>query len=134
MEITTYFDIYQYLQTLQLPNNLTTAQQKSFRRQTTHYFIRSNLLFRKNKVKPEEPLKVIKTTELEFILHNLHSDILAGHFEIEGTYNRAKTCYYWPSMYKTIADYVKTCDTCQRQGRPITHESLHPIPVENPYD
>ena len=57
---------------------------------------------------------MIKTTELENILHNLHSNILTGHFGVEATYNRARTHYYWPNLYKTIAEYIKSCNTCQR--------------------
>ena len=79
-------------------------------------------------------MKVIKSTELESILHNLHSNILSGHFGVEATYNRARSRYYWPNLYKTIAEYIKSCDTCQRQGKPIPHEELHPIQVGQPFD
>ena len=79
-------------------------------------------------------MKVIKSTELETILHNLHSNILSGHFGVETTYNRARSRYYWPGLYKSIAEYIKTCDTCQCQGAPKSHEELHPIQVGLPFD
>ena len=67
-------------------------------------------------------------------MYNLHENILSGHFEIEATYNRARSRYYWPNLYKTIAEYIKSCDTCQRQGAPVQHEEMHPIPVGKPFD
>ena len=63
-----------------------------------------------------------------------YSNILTGHFGIEATYNHARIRYYWPNLYKTIAEYIKSCDTCQRQGAPTPHEKLHPIQVEKLFD
>ena len=81
-----------------------------------------------------ESLKVIKTTELENILYNLHSNILIEYFEIEATYNHARIHYYWSNIYKTIAKYIKSCDTCQCQGASTPHEELYPIQVGKLFD
>ena len=94
MDLETYQQIYRYLITGDVPERWTTKQITTFKKQTTHYLIQNNLLFRRNNKNPTEPLKVIKITELENILHNLHSNILTGHFGIEATYNRARTRYY----------------------------------------
>jgi hypothetical protein len=134
MDLETYQQLYQYLSTGDVPEKWTNKQITTFKKQATHYLIQNNLLFRRNNKNPMEPLKVIKTTELENILHNLHSNILTGHFGIEATYNRARIRYYWPNLYKTIAEYIKSCDTCQRQGAPTPHEELHPIRVGEPFD
>jgi hypothetical protein len=134
MDITTYQQLYQYLKTGDVPKEWTKQQITTFKKQAIYYFTQNNLLFRRNIKNPTEPLKVIKTTELESILHNLHSNILSGHFGVEATYNRARSRYYWPNLYKTIAEYIKSCDTCQRQGAPIPHEELHPIQVGQLFD
>jgi Integrase zinc binding domain len=134
MDLEIYLQLYQYLNTGQLPNNMDIKQTTTFRKQATHYLIQNNILLRRNTKNPLEPLKVIKATELETTLHNLHSNILTGHFGIEATYNRARSRYYWPNMYKVIAEYIKSCDTCQRQEAPIPHEELHPIPIGKPFD
>ena len=114
MDLDTYQQIFQYLKTGEVPKEWTTKQITTFKKQTTYYLIQNNILFRHNIKNPTEPLKVIKTIELENILHNLHSNILSGHFGIEATYNHARTRYYWPKLYKTIVEYIKSCDTCQR--------------------
>ena len=134
MDLDTYQQIFQYLKTGEVPEEWTTKQITTFKKQTIHYLIQNNILFHRNIKNPTEPLKVIKTTELENILHNLHSNILSGHFGIEATYNRARTRYYWPKLYKTIVEYIKSCDTCQRQGTTMSHEELHPIQVEESFD
>jgi hypothetical protein len=134
MDLDNYQRLYQYLKTGKLPDNMDTKQMTTFKKQTTHYLIQNNILLRRNTKNPLEPLKVIKTTELETTLHNLHSNILTGHFGIEATYNRARSRYYWSNMYKVIAGYIKFCDTCQHQGTPIPHEELHPIPIGKPFD
>ena len=33
-------------------------------------------------------------------------------------------------MYKTIAEYIRSCDTCQWQGVPVQYEELYSIQVE----
>jgi hypothetical protein len=129
-----YQQLYKYLTSGDVPEELNQKQTTTFKKQATHYLIVNKLLHRRNTKTPSEPLKVIKTTELETTLHNLHSNILSGHFGIEGTYNRARSRYYWPNLYKSIAEYIKSCDTCQRQGAPIPHEELHPIQVGKPFD
>ena len=113
MDITTYYQFYQYLKLGDVPKEWTKQQIITFKKQSTHYFIQNNLLFRRNIKNPTEPLKVIKSTELELILYNLYSNILSGHFGIEATYNCARSRYYWPNLYKTIAEYIRSCDTCQ---------------------
>ena len=134
MDLDNYIQIYTYLSTGKLPLDLTAKELTSLKKQTTHCLTQHNILFRRNIKNPLEPLKVIKATELESILHNLHGNILTGHFGIEATYNRARSRYYWPNQYKSIAEYIKSCDTCQRQGAPVPHEELHPIPVGQPFD
>lgn len=134
MNLESYEQLYQYLETGKLPDKLDNKQRTTLRKQSTHYLIQNHQLFRRNTKNPLEPLRVIKENELESALHNLHSNILTGHFGIEATYNRARSRYYWPGLYKTIAEYIKSCDTCQRQGAPVPHEELHPIPIGKPFD
>lgn len=134
MDLETYQWLFQYLSDGTLPTHMDNKQRITLKKQATHYLIQSHQLFRRNIKNPIEPLRVIKTTELESVLHNLHENILSGHFGIEATYNRARSRYYWPNLYKTIAKYIKSCDTCQRQGAPVQHEEMHPIPIGKPFD
>ncbi|CAG8801901.1 7537_t:CDS:2, partial [Gigaspora margarita] len=73
-----------------LPLDLNQKQQKQFRKQAAHYCLQNSLLYRRNKRENKPPLKVIKENELEQVLYSLHTDIIAGHFGIESTYNKAR--------------------------------------------
>jgi Integrase zinc binding domain/Integrase core domain len=134
MDYDYYQQMLRYLNTLEISEFKDITQRKAFLKQSQYYLVQDKILFRKNRVDVREPLRVVKDIELQDILHNLHSNILAGHFGKDGTYNRAKTRYYWPKMYKTISEYVQNCDTCQRQGRPTNKEPLHPIKVGEPFE
>ena len=94
MNLDNYQQLMDYLTTGQLPQQLDIKQWTTLKRQVTHYLIQNHILFQRNTKTPTEPLRVIKATELESTLHNLHENILTGHFGIEVTYNRARSRYY----------------------------------------
>ncbi|GBB91668.1 hypothetical protein RclHR1_19010002 [Rhizophagus clarus] len=86
MDITEYSNILQYLETLQLPDLLRGNQKQAFKRKANRYIASEGLLYRKNKRRPSQLLRVIKHDEKEKILYNFHEDPLAGHFGFQGTY------------------------------------------------
>ena len=49
-------------------------------------------------------------------------------------YQKANCRYYWPKMYKTIENWIKTCNECQRQGGPVIKVPLYPIQIGQPFD
>jgi hypothetical protein len=134
MDLLEYNQLVNYLNTLQLPENLTVKEQQKFRNKVKHYFMKNQTLYRRNNRNPEQPLKVIKITEIEEILFNEHSAIHTGHFGIEVTYHRISQNYYWPNLYKDIENYIKACDVCQRKGKLRKNNSLHPIETKPPFE
>ncbi len=42
--------------------------------------------------------------------------------------------YYWPGMMKDVETYVKSCYQCQRRGKPQTHNEMHGIIAEAPFE
>ena len=48
------------------------------------------------------------------LLSKHHDDPFAGHFGVEKTLELIKRHYSWPGLAKEVAEYVKTCDICQR--------------------
>lgn len=44
-----------------------------------------------------------------------YHDSLAGeaHLGFDRTYRAIQMKYYWPKMYQNVADYIRSCDTCQ---------------------
>ncbi|GET62386.1 DDE-type integrase/transposase/recombinase [Rhizophagus irregularis DAOM 181602=DAOM 197198] len=52
---------------------------------------------------------------------------------MQRTYNRIKDGYYWKGMKKDVEAYVKSCNNCQRRGKPIGKHELNVIKVIEPF-
>ena len=130
MDLDAYYQLVQYLSDNSFPNNYSLRDRHALTRQSLHYIVRDGLLYKK----PEQnektfPKRVIKITEIETILFNLHADVTAGHFAFDGTYQRIATRYHWPMMRKDVKDYVDACDICQRNVGNKRMAPLHPIKI-----
>ena len=71
-----------------VPPNLTPSQQHVIQKQVQHYFVQNQQLYRRNHKHSTQPLLVIKTNEVESILHNIHNEPLGGHLARDITYNK----------------------------------------------
>ena len=112
MDFDTYFDILRYLETLELPDDLDSAQRRAFKRKAHYYVSIDGLLYKKNKESPTRPLRVLKKNELPTVLYNFHEDPLAGYFGFLETYRAISLRYFWPQMGNDIRSYVQSCDIC----------------------
>ncbi|POM70033.1 Reverse transcriptase [Phytophthora palmivora] len=77
------------------------------------------------RVDPGDPPRVIVPTDevLKYdILLEAHNSPMSGHLGREKTYQTVSQTFRWPRMYKWVAHYVKTCETCQRT-KPSGHAS-----------
>ena len=61
-----------------------------------------------------------------------HDDELAGHFGRDKTEVLLRRKYWWPTLAKDVAEWVKTCVICQtmkpRRHRPYSEAQALPIP------
>ncbi|GBB92557.1 hypothetical protein RclHR1_20220003 [Rhizophagus clarus] len=95
------------------------------------YELNNSKLYR---IKKDKRLLVIRRYEFEgllYMMHNYHE--LLAHFGINTTYEKIIEKYYWKGMRKDIEIYIKFCDRCQRRGKPIGRNELHPIEVKEPF-
>lgn len=59
---------------------------------------------------------VLIETDVEDIVRRFHNSTL-GHNGVDETMRKIKDAgYEWPGMRKDIADYIKACDCCQKNG------------------
>jgi putative transposase len=129
-----YYRIYNYLNQQQLPEDLIQAKEiKKFKNFSNHFYIKNNFLYKKDKRKNENLLRVIRRFEMEPVLYIMHTHSTAGHFSVDIMFNKIRDRYFWPRMYKDIREYVKTCDACQRREKATDNQRLHPIPVYSPF-
>ncbi|KAG2914048.1 hypothetical protein PC114_g8328 [Phytophthora cactorum] len=85
------------------------------------------------RVEPHEPPRVVvpNDEDLKFnILQEAHDAPSSGHLGREKTFLSVSQAFWWTHMYKWVARYVKTCETCQRV-KPAGHASapLQSLPV-----
>ena len=106
------------------------------------YFIKNGVLMRKWRppdVSTDDEWAfrfriIVPTSYRHEILSLAHDTPLSGHLGINKTLQKVTTHFYWPG----IAEFCKTCHTCQMVGKPnqvIPKELLKPIPAfEEPFD
>lgn len=67
--------------------------------------------------------QVIPSEHRDTIIYHNHSTPTAGHFGIFKTYHRIKQFYFWPGMYRDVANFVSRCETCLAHK----HQTQHTI-------
>ena len=67
------------------------------------------------------------------ILHDNHDSKIAGYFGIYKTLDRLKHNYHWHRMEEDVKDYVRACDTCQRDKPSLYRRYGQLEPLEVPY-
>ncbi|KAJ9525206.1 hypothetical protein QJQ45_020746, partial [Haematococcus lacustris] len=65
------------------------------------------------------------------LLHEAHDAHTAAHLGRAKTLERLQRHFYWPQMHKTVQEYVRTCDKCQRNKatNQLPPGLLQPLPI-----
>ena len=79
----------------------------------------------------------IPNTEFQIeILKWTHDYILSSHPGINACFQKVRQNFYWPRMYETIREYIKTCHLCQINKK--SPDELRPLmrfsPVHRPFE
>lgn len=133
MDLEVYNNLINYLLYHKYPANFSTSDKQKLARQATQYLVEQGQLLKKNKNNVDNPLRVITLQDRERILYDLHSSPLGGHFGLKKTIGKAIERYYWPNMGKEIKEYIESCDSCQRFGKPRKIQLTESIPVIRPF-
>ena len=133
MEFEQYNNIHNYLSHHQHPDHFNLQEKQRLEKQSTNYIVKNNFLYKNDKRKENNLLRVIRKHEMEPVLFMFHNDPTAAHFAVDAMFEKIRTRYYWPQMYEDIRTYVKSCDSCQRRGKNKRNQTLHPIPVNSPF-
>lgn len=69
--------------------------------------------------KTDEPRLYVPASDLRsLLLHEAHDCPISGHLGRDKTLERLARRFYWPQMDRTVQEYVRTCDACQRHKSP----------------
>ncbi|MBW0582249.1 hypothetical protein O181_121964 [Austropuccinia psidii MF-1] len=71
-------------------------------------------------------------TLIQTILHESHYSVASAHLSEDRTLERVKTCSWWPSWNKDVAEYCQTCDRCQKANRATRKKFGMMIQIKEP--
>ena len=65
------------------------------------------------------------------LLREFHDTPMGGHSGILRTYKRLSQQFYWPSMRRSVHQYVAACDVCQKAKAETMSPAglLQPLPI-----
>ena len=90
--------------------------------------VRRGTLFKEKK--PTQWRRVIQCPDHEDIIRSVHE---AGHMGIHSTTNKIKERYWWPGIKKHVAEFISTCDQCQREKKPQKAKDIYPMIASRPF-
>ncbi|RVW62086.1 hypothetical protein CK203_058942 [Vitis vinifera] len=119
-------DIISYLRTSTLPEE--PKQAHKIRVQAARFTLIEGHLYKQSFTGPY--LRCLNHSKALYVLAELHEGVCGNHSGGRSLAHKAHSQgYYWPTMKKDAAAYVRKCDKCQRHA-PIPHvpsETLKPI-------
>jgi hypothetical protein len=104
-----------YLATRKLPSHLSPHEKRKIIAWSANYSWVGHHIFH---TCPDLIIRrCVREDEVPDILRNFHDGPCGGHFSDKcTTYKVLHSGYYWPSIFKDAAKYVRSCDSCQRIG------------------
>nr|GEV82714.1 reverse transcriptase domain-containing protein [Tanacetum cinerariifolium] len=95
---------------------MSSQQKKKFFKDVKHYFWDNPYLFR---ICADQIIRrCVHGQEAYDILKACHEGPTEGHHGASFTAKKVfEASFFWPTIYKDARDLVKSCDSCQRQGK-----------------
>ena len=108
-----YKSIYLYLETLSY-HKATTQERRQIREKAKRFLIKNNRLYHRDS---DGGIKMcIGKEDVELVLKEYHDGAQGGHFGRDLTISRVREGFWWPTLWRDVTEYIKTCDICQRYG------------------
>ncbi len=144
-EVKTQFTRERLIEAQESDTDLSSLREKALtsdeaEKVPTCYYLQSGVLVRKWR-SPTAPANhdwetkhqiVIPQCLQSHVLELAHQHTMAGHLGVRKTKTRVLEHFWWPTVARTTADHCRTCDTCQRVGKPNqkpVKAPLQPIPA-----
>ncbi|KAL5552361.1 hypothetical protein UlMin_002537 [Ulmus minor] len=91
---------------------------------TGPYSVQNGLYFYKQRVIVPQALR-------NQLLQEFHDSKMARHSGVLRTFKRLAQQFYWPSMYRSVQDYITHCEVCQRTKTETLAPAglLQPLPI-----
>ena len=123
-----YFDIVQFLISGLFPRTMSVEQKSVFLHKVGPYTLIKNVLY---KLTPDMKLKrCLERREIPRVISALHEGNAGGHFAVKTTVAKIRDAgYWWPTMHRDVYQFIRSCDPCQRQGKPLNSGKWPLIPI-----
>lgn len=101
----------------------------------THYYLSDGLLYRQwiprgRSVDWAVDQLVLPTQCQKAVLQLAHEVPMAGHLGKHKTTKRILRRFYWPTLYKDVVDFCRSCQMCQKASKyRVVKAPLIPLPV-----
>uniref|UniRef100_A0A2N9GA89 Integrase zinc-binding domain-containing protein n=1 Tax=Fagus sylvatica TaxID=28930 RepID=A0A2N9GA89_FAGSY len=103
--------IVRYLKEGRLPTDKTEARKLRIR--ASHFQLLDGILYKMGFSRPH--LRCLSPEEANYVIREVHEGICGNHSGARALAHKlTRAGYYWPSLLHDAAQYVKTCDKCQR--------------------
>ena len=96
------------------------------------YVLHDGLLYSAPRTPHERPRAYVPAGPLrQTLLEETHDAPTGGHLGRDKTLERLQREYFWPGMDACVADYVRSCPTCQasKSGNQLPIGLLQPLPI-----
>ncbi|GJY54179.1 reverse transcriptase domain-containing protein [Tanacetum coccineum] len=111
-----FADIANYHAGKFIVKGMSSQQKKKFFKDVRHYFWDDSYLYR---IGADQVIRrCVYGQEAIDILMACHNGPTGGHHGANYTAKKVfDSGFYWPTIYRNAHDMVKSCDSCQRQGK-----------------
>ena len=72
---------------------------------------------------------VVLISDREKVLKSFHDNI--GHWDLTTTRQFVTERYWWPTVYKDVKDYVRSCDGCQKACSIPKYKTILRLPISS---
>ena len=107
-------------------------ERMQIRRRADRFLLRQDKLYYRDA--DGEPKLAWPRATLKEVLQEFHDGAIGGHFGRDITIASVRQQFWWPTIWKDVAEYVKTCDKCQRYGPKDHHNALRPFQPAYPFE
>src|SRR4051812_8531713 len=102
-----YADVYHWLE-VQVCQKTTAAEREQVRKFANWFAIKGKGLYFCD---TDSMLKLcLGKADIKEVLHEFHEDVAGGHFGRDITVARVRQSFWWPTIWRDVAEHVKTCD------------------------
>nr|GEW84966.1 reverse transcriptase domain-containing protein [Tanacetum cinerariifolium] len=109
---------------------MTSQQKNKFFKDVKHYFWNDPFIF---KIYADQVIwRCVHGKEALDILKACHNGPTRGHHGANLTAKKIfDTGFFWHTIYKDAHEFVKNCDSCQRQGKISQHDEMTQNSIQN---